>query len=133
MRNVFDLPRSTHRFLIEPISEFSHLFTLLTNRFLNFYNTLYDSGKDVIYNLRRCQENDCRSSFGINIKNICQLNNTYDIHKCSKYSIKYFPINDNERWRVNILKELIDFKNATQINGFTKDEINLFIENVACA
>ena len=76
VRMVFDLPRSTHRCLLEPVSEFKHLFTLLTNRFLKFYRTLFLSDKIIISNLRRIQENDCRSNFGSNIRNICILNNS---------------------------------------------------------
>ena len=66
-RMVFDLPRSTHRCLLKPVPEFKHLFTLLTNRFLKFYRTLFLSDKKIISNLRRIQENDCHSNFGSNI------------------------------------------------------------------
>ena len=67
-RMEFDLPRCTHRCLLEPVSEFKHLFTFLTNRFLEFYCTLFSSDKNIISNLRRIRENDCRSKFGSNIE-----------------------------------------------------------------
>ena len=133
VRSVFDLPLCTHRYLIEPISEFKHVFTLLTNRFMKFYSTLFFSGKEIISNLRRVQENDCRSNFCSNIRNICRYNNTDDILFCLKDSVKYFPINDNDIWRVNLLKELISLKNTNQLLGFTLEEIYFLIENVACA
>ena len=102
VRIVFDLPICTHRYLIEPYSGFTHVKTMLTNRFLKFYNTLYLSDKFVVSNLRMCQERDCRSTFGSNIRNICLLNETENILERKKYSIKYFPIPENESWRVNI-------------------------------
>ena len=66
IRIVFDLPYRTHRYLLEPYSGFTHVLTMLTNRFMKFYSSLYYSSKNVVSNLRRCQENDCRSKFGLN-------------------------------------------------------------------
>ena len=133
-RYVFDLPRCTHRYLLEPVTECKHLFTLLTNRFLKFYRTLFLSGKNIISNLRRLQEKDCRSNFGSNIKNICRLNDTTDIHACLKDSVKYFPINVSDCWRVDLLKELMSIRDNThQLEGFSTAEINLFIDNLACS
>ena len=67
LRNVFNLPLRTHRCLLEPFTEFTHIFTKLTNRFIKFYHTLYYSSKKEILNLRLYQESDCRSNFGINV------------------------------------------------------------------
>ena len=132
IRNVFNLPRRSHRYLIEPMSESPHVLTLLTNRFLKFYNSLYCSPKKVISNLRKLQEVDCRSTFGNNINRICRLNNTLDISQCSKNSVKYFPINKNDIWRVNILKELIRYDQKHPIQDFSENDIQFIIENVAC-
>ena len=49
LRIVFNLPYCTHRYLLEPYSGFSHLFTMLTNRFLKFYETLYLSEKKCYF------------------------------------------------------------------------------------
>ena len=133
IRNVFNLPRRTHRYLIEPISGSPHVLTLLTNRFLKFYNSLYCSPKKIISNLRKLQEIDCRSNFGNNINRICFLNNTFNVFKCGKNVVRYFPIEDNEIWRVNMLNELIRFDQEHPLNGFSVNEIEFLIENVACA
>ena len=84
VRIVFNLPYCTHRYLIEPFSGFPHVLTMLTNRFLKFYNTLYLSSKIAVSNLRICQENDCRSTFGLNIRNICKQNDTVNIFQCKR-------------------------------------------------
>ena len=133
LRTVFDLPRCTHRYLLEPVTEFKHLFTLLTNRFIKFYQTLFSSSKNIINNLRLIQERDCRSNFGLNVRNICNRNNSTDILDCLKDSVKYYPINDSDCWRVNLLKELMSIKrNANYLEGFSADEINYLTENLAC-
>ena len=84
MRIVFNLPYCTHRYLLEPFSGVTHLQTTLTNRFLKFYETLYLSEKQVISNMRSVQENDCRSTFGLNVRNICLKNNCNNIRECKK-------------------------------------------------
>ena len=133
VREVFNLPQCTHCYLLEPVSGFLHLFTMLTNRFLKFYRTLYFSDKNVIANLRRCQESDCRSDFGMNIKNICLVNDNLDILECKKNSVKYFPINDCELWRVNFLKEILELKSSGSTNGFTAQELNELLNYVGCS
>ena len=129
VRNVFNLPRRSRRCLIEPLSGFPHVMTMLTNRFLKFYDTLYFSPKEVISNLRREQENDCRSSFGSNIRNISILNNNCDIRQCNKNSVKYFPVTDEDAWRIGPLIDLLNF----QIPGLSYDDIAIFKELFACA
>ena len=51
---------------------------------------------------------------------------------CSKNSVKYFPINKNDIWRVNILKELIRYDQKHPIQDFSENDIQSIIENVAC-
>ena len=132
MRIVFNLPYCTHRYLLEPFSGVIHLQTMLTNRFLKFYETLYLSEKQVISNLRLIQENDCRSTFGLNIRNICLKNNCNNIGDCKKNAIKYCQIDDNEIWRVDFLKELLALKKSPIVSGFSKNELDDIIHQVAC-
>jgi hypothetical protein len=134
VRNIFHLPFCTHRYLLEAYTGFTHVLTFLTNRFLKFYRTLYMSNKEIISNLRKCQENDCRSNFGLNIHNLCLVNNLSisSFLKCKKFAVKYHPISDQELWRINILRELIEFNNSYLISGFSKEEINCMINYIAC-
>ena len=44
---------------------------------------------------------------------------------------KYFPINGNDIWRVNILKELIRYDQKHPIQDFLENDIQSIIENVA--
>ena len=134
IRTVFNLPYCTHRYLLEPLSNFTHLFSLLTNRFIKFYSSLYFSNKKVVSNLRVCQQNDCRSTFGLNISNICLANDTVDIFQCTKNGVKYFPIDEADKWRVYILKELFELKQNKHLtlDLLNSNEIDIWINYAAC-
>lgn len=51
MRKVFDLPMTTHRYLLEPISENDHLLKILIERFISFISQLEKSSKNVVKQL----------------------------------------------------------------------------------
>jgi len=48
IRILFDIPRNTHRYLIEPISDCFHVKTLLCSRLISFYESLCKSVKPCI-------------------------------------------------------------------------------------
>ena len=51
-----------------------------------------------------------------------------------KKTVKYFPINVSYEWRVNLLKELLSIKrNPHHLEGFSFEEVEIFIENLACS
>ena len=134
IRNVFNLPMRTHRYLIEPISQTPHLMSMLTNRFIKFYNSLYSSDKLVINNLRWLQERDMRSTFGCNIMQLCLSAGTFNPLHLRKNMFKYKNIPDTELWRVNILKEILWTRtNILQSTlDFTIKELNDIIFSICC-
>ena len=84
------------------------------------------------------QANDCRSDFGRNINNICRDSNNLAFSNVNKGDIKYFPIKDNEKWRVSILKQLLYNNklslppNEDEIVYLNEDEFNFLLDFVAC-
>ena len=64
MRLMFDLPLSTHMNLIEPISGYPHLKTLLAKRFLNFIAQIEKSSKLISKQLLIWIRDDVRSTTG---------------------------------------------------------------------
>ena len=64
IRNVMKLDRRTHRHLIEPLSGYSHIKTVLYARYVNFYNSAIKSPKFTVRFLARLFERDHRSTFG---------------------------------------------------------------------
>ena len=131
IRFVFQLPFTCHRYLIEPMSNTSHVKTKLTDRFLKFYNTVNSNQKLIIHNLKCVQQYDCRSDFGSNIHNLCMLNGVNNVSLVSKGSITYFPINDQDKWRIDILKELLSVRKDYLTLDFNITELNFMIDYIA--
>ena len=48
-----------------------------------------------------------------------------------KNAVKYFPIHENELWRFNILRDLIEQKESHFVEGFSNDELNEILNYVA--
>ena len=61
---MYDLPRSTHRYLVEPVSDSIHIKKVFVKRFLN------KSSKIAAKNVFTTIKYDCRSLTGYNLRNI---------------------------------------------------------------
>ena len=133
IRFVFKLPSKTHRYLLEPISGTSHLVTKLTNRFMKFYSSLCNNNKAIVRNLKYIQECDNRSEFGANVQSIYKLNNVYNMSSVKPDSILYHPIPDNEKWRLPILKEIIDILNMNLYVDFDDTDVKFLLNFIACS
>lgn len=131
IRNIFNLPRCSHRYLIEPVSQCPHLKCMLTNRFIKFYNTLYNSDKLVINNLRSIQQSDARSTFGANILKLCISNNDFNPLNLNKNSLKYHEIPEDQIWRVDIIKEIVDVLHYNLEIDFNNTDLKLILNYVA--
>ena len=66
IREMFNLDRTTHRYLIEPISEMTHIKWSLIKRFVNFVRTIKLSPKRQLKNLLMVSKRDARSTTGRN-------------------------------------------------------------------
>ena len=79
-------------------------------------------------------ERDCRSVTGKNLRNImllCQKDNTETLTICDLKDLEYFKVPENEYWRVNVLKELLETRlENSAIPGFSQQEITEMIEFV---
>ena len=112
MRKVFALPITTHRYLIEPISENDHLFKILIERFISFISQLEKSSKNVVKQLLNLVKTDARSVTGANLRKIKLMTGKRELNDCRKVlrDIPYVPIPDDEWWRVSLIRELTDIK-----------------------
>ena len=133
IRNVFNLPQQTHRYLIEPISETHHVFSMLTNRFIKFFLRLYSSDKLVIRNLCQLQLFDMRSTFGSNILHICLAQKILNPLNMRKDLLKYKEIPDSEIWRVNFIKDVLSVRlNSRDQNILSLNELNQVLFCISC-
>ena len=131
IRNIFNLPKRSHRYLIEPVSEFPHLKCMLTNRFMKFFLSLYNSDKTVIKNLVNTQFRDARSTFGANVLNLCIYNNDFNPFNFSKNMIKYHEIPVDEIWRVGLIKEILHILDYEMDLNFDKSHLGFILNYVA--
>ena len=129
VRLMFSLPRETHKYLIEPISETKHIKVSLIKRHLRFYNMLSASKKNGLRNLYHEIKQDCLSTTGYNLRKI-MLNNT-DV-KCDVAPRSYYTLPEHEAWRVPLIREILNVKfGKANVANFTSDELDE-INRFAC-
>ena len=98
VRMSWNLPNTTHRYLIEEISEFPHLKSILSQRYLGFMNSLVNSKKKCLAQLAKKMIYDQGSNSGQNINLIAQNSgfSRYDVLKmdpsCVAKDIKYIVL-----------------------------------------
>ena len=129
MRLACNVPRTTHRYLIESITSQLHLQVMLASRFVKFLGSLKGSSKLGIRFLAGISELDMRTVMGRNLSRIAAEAET-SVARLSpgiiKSRMKYSRVPENETWRVPMLRELLDDKIA--IPGFSEPELNLMKE-----
>ena len=87
MRQMFDVDRCTHRYLIESISNSMHPMVMLSSRFVTFWRTLINSSKLCIRLLARLSEKDNRTVMGRTLNTLvreCGLEDIKDCNPCQE-------------------------------------------------
>ena len=79
MKVTMKLPYVTHRELIEPLSQTSHVKLIFIKRFVQMINSIRISKKPILKNLLSQIEKDTRSVTGRNLRNIMLLLNKHSI------------------------------------------------------
>ena len=122
-----NLPYATHRSLIEPLTEEKHLKKILISRFLTFMEMISNSEKQRVKMLMEVAKKDVRSITGSNYRNIMLLMgkcSVEDVKKVDIDKIDYFPLDENETWKVNCIKEILEARESIlEIQGFNPDEL----------
>ena len=112
---MYDLPYATHRKLIEPISDSQHIKRILIQRFLNFLKQIQKSSKSVTTMLLNVCKYSVRSTTGSNLRKIMLESGRDDINQLENISIdviEYHPLSDEDKWKIPIIKEIIDVKHG---------------------
>ena len=128
IRKMFDLPYQTHRYYIEPLSERSHIKYSLLKRVITFANTLRNNKKDTVKSVFLMMEKDTNSTIGKNLRKIMKLCGKRYVHEIRGTDIDkltYHIVTKENKWTLNLVKELIDMKTGIlTVNEFSKEEIN---------
>ena len=125
---MFDLPRETHRYLIEPISESPHVKKVLLCRFISFLNQVKNSRKRVPKELLKTIHYDTKSITGSNIRNLLRMTQKIrieDVKKQDIFDLEYFAIPDDEKWRISLINEILEAQNLSyEIQDFSFDDLH---------
>ena len=126
-----DLSLRTHRYFLEPLAGHRHLKITLMNRFLSFIQQIEKSPKLLPNLLLRTIS---RSTTGSNLRNILLLTSKYDsamLVPSDALEIEFVPVPEEETWKINLVKELIDVKwGEASIADFSTDEIDEILEQI---
>ena len=105
---MWNLPLKTHRFLIEPLGG-KHLKTMLYSRFTNFVHSIQNGIKEAPIYLLDLIKNNTNTITGRNIKEILYKTDESDMPKVNiselNKKIRFCEFPDNEKWRINLIKE----------------------------
>ena len=131
---MMDLPLSTHRRLIEPLSGYTHISTVLIKRFLSFVSQIRKSGKTVTKQLLENMKNDVRSTTGHNLRKILLNTNKISVEELniSDYTfVRYHPLSKEEGWKVILIKELFDLRVGNlEVDNLSSEETEEIISLV---
>ena len=129
---MFDLPLQTHRYFICPISESLHVKHMLIKRFISFTLKLESSKKSSMRDLFRIVKNDAQTTTGSNIRNIQILTGKEDqpLVPNDALKVKYHAVKDEDKWKVNLVKEIIEIKQGTLDANLENDEIEDILEHL---
>ena len=122
IRDTFDLPYGTHRFILKEISGLKPLKVNLEDRFRKFCSNLVKSKRPEVNQLFNIQRHDCRSTFGRNYRNIVLTNS----HSDDPYELP-----NGCEWKINMIKELIEIRMKNlRVEFLQQDEIETQIQNL---
>ena len=125
---MFNLDHTTHRYLIEPISEMTHIKRSLIKRFVNFVRTIKLSPKRQLKNLLMVSNRDDRSTTGRNNRHVTKLFDgkpmeTIKIEDLKK--LKYHEVAKDDEWRLGLIKEITDvLYGHCELQGFDRDMLH---------
>ena len=128
IRIACKVPRTTHCYLIEEMSHCLHPVTMLCSRFVKFHQTNMKCRKPVIKLLVNLYRDDLRTVYGRNLHAIAGLCDSSVIDICPrvvKAKVRYRKIPEEERWRVPIMREMLDAKHKNvDIAGLSNRDID---------
>ena len=121
-------PLQTHRYLIKHLVG-SHWKIQLIRGYLGFIKRIKNSTKPVLKQLYNLASHDTRTVTGSNLRNILMLTNRNNIDQLEPSlvsTIDYHSVEDHNKWRVNMMNELIDIKQGNIIlpEGWLTEEVD---------
>ena len=133
-RILLGIPRDSHRYFIEPLTETPHIKFTLLKRFLKFVESIQSSEKMVLKKMLAMIKQDCRSTTGRNLRKIMLLLGKTDFDKISSDDFRdqiYVQVPSEEEWKIHLAKELLQAKNdEVVIDNFTHGQLDEILNTI---
>ena len=131
---MWGLPFNAHRYLVEELAG-EHAHSMLITRFVSFIQNLVKSSKRAVHIMLHKVAGDVSSVTGRNIRMIEELTgNKVDIFKTSimklKRYVRYCPIESQDNWRGNFIKEITNLKQNVLVLENDKSESFMSIDEL---
>jgi hypothetical protein len=94
-RLMCDLPLRTHRYLLEPITDVTHVKLLLARQFIVFLNQIVKSPKHIPLELLQAVKYDVRSNTGYNLRRLMLLTQKTFVEQISSAGYKLIEYHKN--------------------------------------
>ena len=130
VKETFDLDVKTHKFISQNLSVKPHIRISLMKRFCKFYQKLKLSNKPEVRHLFQIQKGDMRSIFGRNCFNLCAEMDVSEINDIQLNKISMPIIQDQDKWKIPFLKELLCMRDGCLDAGLSDNEIDDLICNI---
>jgi hypothetical protein len=139
VRHMWDLPVNAHRMFMESLGG-THAKVMLMSRYVNFVQSIQKSArKAVLYLFQMCKDN-VMTVTGRNLRFIEDEVPDCDIMTTSvsyfKKNVKFCELRDEDSWKVNFVKEMVNLKqNALKLDTagdeeFTHEELDDIISYI---
>ena len=133
IRDTYNLPYGTHRYIIADILGPDHLKIKILRRFINFYKLVSKSSKPTVRVLFLRQRGDLRSTFGRNCQHIKDICNVQNVNNANLHNFQAYPVPPQDAWRLPLIEELIYIRDhLINVDNLTSRELGLVMEQVAC-
>ena len=133
-RILMGLPRNSHRYFIEPLSNTQHIRHSLFRRHIKFVNSVKSSEKVVLRKMFETVKQDCRSTTGMNLRNLMKKLGRSTVDELQPNDVgqlTYHPIPEGDEWRIACAKELVEVKNGfLSVDSLMTKEMDQILEEV---
>ena len=125
LRKMLKLPRETHCYLLEPISDQYHMRSLIASRFLGFVSSIRNSKKVALRNLLKVLEHDSRSVTGRNLRRLLLQCDENDVRNLTpNHGIHEFRVTpEDEKYRVEFIINLMELRENMYSTDISINEI----------
>ena len=136
VRLLFDIPRTSHCYFVEPLTEKQHIKFSLMKRFFKFCESLRKSSKGILRMMISECEKNTRTVTGNNLREImllCKRTDILELEVGNIMDLKYREPPTGDEWKILAVKELIEVRENEDmfIENFSSQDITEMI-NILC-